>query len=173
MPIEFLDLLDADDAAWVPYSPPEGSPAEGSPVEGSPGPHLDGEAWQSTRIDPSFGLTGIRLAPGTTVASHRHNRSLLLLVFDGSLEVTHHELDDDPTDETTVSLRAAQFCVIDADTVHRLTAGPDGATYLSSWPLRAPELETNRGPATDAPTSAQPERRASRPNLRLGHREGT
>ena len=146
MPIEFLDLLDADDAAWVPYSPPEGSG-----VQGSSGPHLDGEAWQSTRIDPSFGLTGIRLAPGTTVASHRHNRSLLLLVFEGSLAVTHHELDD-PADEATVSLGAAQFCVIDADTVHRLTAGPDGATYLSSWPLRAPELDTTWGPAAGAAT---------------------
>ena len=137
MPIEFLDLLDADDAAWVPYSPDAGSPDQGSPE-----PRLGGGAWQSTRIDPSFGLTAIRLAPGATVAAHRHNRSLLLLVFEGSLAVTHREVTDEPADEATVDLHAAQFCVIDAETVHRLTAGPDGATYLSSWPLRAPELLT-------------------------------
>ena len=130
MPIEFLDLLDAsDDDAWEPWRP-----------QADAGEQLvDGEAWESTRIDSSFGLTGVRLAPGTSVQRHRHNRSLLLLVFDGMLELSH--LDDDG-DETTALLRAGQFCVIDADTVHRLGAGPQGVIYLSSWPLEAPDLVT-------------------------------
>ncbi len=134
MPIEFLDLLDADDAAaWEPW-----------PVAGDPARwRCEGDAWRSTKIDPSFGLTGLRLAPGTTVPPHRHNRSLLVLVFRGTLEVTHRETGD-PTasPDETARLRAGQFCVIDAETEHRLTAGPDGTTILTSWPLRAPELVT-------------------------------
>ncbi len=143
MPIEFLDLLDADDAAaWEPW-----------PVADDPGRwRCEGDAWRSTSIDPSFGLTGLRLAPGTTVPPHRHNRSLLVLVFDGSLEVAHREISDDAAaalpEVETASLGAGQFCVVDAETEHRLSAGPDGATILTSWPLRAPELVTTWGPTS-------------------------
>ncbi len=130
MPIEFLDLLDADDdGAWRPWPPDDAA-------------HVDGPAWHATRIDPSFDLTGVRLATGVTVQRHHHNRSLLVLVFAGELTVSWSDEDSDSDSEQHAGLRAGQFCVIDADTEHRLTAGTDGATYLTSWPLEAPELIT-------------------------------
>ncbi len=128
MPIEFLDLLDADDdGAWRPWSSDDAA-------------HVDGPAWHATRIDPSFDLTGVRLAPGVTVQRHHHNRSLLVLVFAGELTVSW--ADEESDSEQGAGLRTGQFCVIDADTVHRLTAGAEGATYLTSWPIVAPDLIT-------------------------------
>jgi quercetin dioxygenase-like cupin family protein len=145
VPIEFLDLLAPLDAGWEPLSPDTGPRAtwsDGGSLADAPvdvAATFDGAAWRSTSIDPSFGLTGVRLRGGFTVPAHRHNRSLLLLVFGGAVTVRFAEPD---TDEQEAQVGSGQFCVIEAETVYSLTAVGDGATFLSSWPNEAPELET-------------------------------
>lgn len=114
MPIEFLDIL--DDEGWVAESPDD-----------------DGRL-VSTAIDPSFELAGVRLRAGYTVGPQRHDQQVLHIVFGGSFELH--------SDGEIASLRAGQFCVIDADTVHSIVAGPDGVTYTESWHLEAPPVQT-------------------------------
>lgn len=119
MPIEFLDIL--ADEGWVPANPDD-----------------DGRL-VSTTIDPTFDLTGIRLRSEYTVGPQSHDQQVLRIVFGGSLELH--------ADGEVSTVGAGQFCVVDADTVHSLVAGPDGVTYTESWHLGAP-------PATTTPVEA-------------------
>lgn len=138
MPIEFLDLL--DDGGWEPLAldatDPGSTWSEGgllrdAPVD--PAATFDG-ARRATGIDPSFGLTGLRLPRRFTVPRQHHNLALLLLVVDGSVTVG--------TDDSADELRSGRYCVVEAGTPYRLAAGAHGVTYLSSWPQEGPGLET-------------------------------
>lgn len=142
MPIEFLDILDDD--GWVPRSVDPAAPgalwSEGGRLADSP---VDVAATfvgrsESTAIDATFGLTGTRLAPGFTVPRHHHDQQVLRIVFGGTVEVR--------SDDEVAQVRAGQFCVVDADTVHSLVAGPDGVTYTESWHLEAPPVKTTWHP---------------------------
>lgn len=142
MPIEFLDIL--DDEGWVPRpvdpSEPGASWSEGGALADAP---VDVTATfagrsESTAIDPSFGLTGTRLAPGSTVPRHHHDQQVLRIVFGGTMEVR--------SDDEVAEVRAGQFVVVDADTVHSLVAGPEGVTYTESWHLEAPPVQTTWHP---------------------------
>ncbi|NLD77381.1 MAG: cupin domain-containing protein [Acidimicrobiales bacterium] len=142
MPIEFLDIL-ADDG-WVarPVDPaaPDALWSEGGSLADAPVDVAATFAGRSvsTAMDPTFALDGIRLAPGFAIPRHRHDQQVLRIVFGGTLEVR--------SDDEVAQLRAGQFCVIDAGTVHSVVAGPDGATYTESWHLEAPPVQTTWHP---------------------------
>lgn len=163
MPIEFLDLLAPLDAGWVPSSLDAGDAArwsEGGALADAPvdvAATFAGAAWRSTAIDASFDLTGVRLRGGFTVPRHHHDRALLLQVFGGTLTIRSREVEalGGPGEDEVVELRAGQFSVIEAGTVCSLTAGSDGVTYLTSWPLREPQ-----GATTWYPDAAWVERTA-------------
>lgn len=153
MPIEFLDLLDpVVDHDWEPLSlDPARSGAtwaDGGSLADAPvdvAATFRGAAWSSTRIDASFGLTGVRLRSGFAVPRHRHDADLLLLVFGGDITIRSAEDGDDTADddvESTVQVGAGQFCRIDADTRYSLTAGASGVTFLSSWPQDVVDVVT-------------------------------
>ena len=155
MPIEFLDLLAPLDAGWAPLSFDGGAPgmrwSEGGSLAEAPvdlAATFDGAAWCSTGIDESFGMNGVRLRAGFVVPRHHHDRALLLQVFGGKLTIRSRELDaaGSDVDEQVDVLRAGQFSVIEADTLCSLSAGPDGVTFLTSWPLREPEGTTTWHP---------------------------
>lgn len=138
MPIEFLDILDDD--GWVARSVDPAAPgarwSEGGTLADAPvdvAASFVGRS-ESTAIDPTFALTGIRLAPGFTVPRHHHDQQVLRIVFGGTVEVR--------SDDEVAEVRAGQFCVVDADTVHALVAGPEGVTYTESWHLEAPPVQT-------------------------------
>ena len=149
MPIDFLDLLGG--GGWEPLSPGAGPGAvwsEGGSLADAPvdvAATFDGAMWRATRIDPTFGLTGIRLREDFRVPLHHHDQSLLLIVCGGSIAVATETgcdaagADDGPEQ---AELGAGQFCVIEAGTACSLTAGPDGATFLISWPQGAQERTT-------------------------------
>lgn len=135
MSIEFFDLL--ADEGWELRSPDPTSPAhrwsEGGTLADAPidlAATFDGARLVATGIDATFGLTGIRLRPGSTVPLHHHDQQVLRIVFGGSFEV---RTDGPETDVVTVA--GGQFCTIEAGVVHSLTAGPDGVTYTESWHL--------------------------------------
>jgi quercetin dioxygenase-like cupin family protein len=85
---------------------------------------LDGTVWRSDKIDPAFGLIGLRIAPGATTPTRHHDLRRLTIVHGGELTVS--------TDDQTV--RAGQFFVIDEGCPYSLTAGPDGVTFIETWP---------------------------------------
>ena len=149
MPIEFLDLLGG--GGWEPLSPDVGPAArwsEGGSLAAAPvdvGATFDGAVWRATRIDPSFGLTGVWLREDVRVPVHHHDQSLLLIVFGGSVTVaTEAGCAPDAAVRTfeSVQLGGGQFCVIEAGTAYSLTAGPEGATFLTSWPQGAQDRQT-------------------------------
>ena len=142
MPIDFLDLLAGD--GWAPVRVvPEGSGADwagGGTLADAP---VDAAATfaavrRSTGIDPSFGLHGVRLPPSWCGPERRHDQPLLMIVFAGELVVREPSAGEDPdgadgsAPERTVG--RGEFCVIDENTVHSISAGPDGATYTECWP---------------------------------------
>ena len=146
MPIEFLDLLDG--GGWEPLVPSSGPGAiwsGGGPLAEAP---VDvegtfaGAAWRATGIDPTFGLTGVRLREGFRVPRHHHDRALLVIVFGGSLGVAASDGCADGEPQEQADLGPGQFCVIEADTAYSMTAGPEGATFLTSWPQDAHEQVT-------------------------------
>lgn len=146
MPIDFLDLLAEDGWAQV-SAVPEGAagswcadrsgtdaaPLEQAPVDVAATFH---GARRSTGIDPSFGLHGVRLAPGFVGPPRRHDQAVLMIVVGGTLVVRcEPDLDADDTDEAVDHrLRAGEFCIVDEATVHSVCAGDDGATYTECWP---------------------------------------
>lgn len=87
---------------------------------------LGGTVWRSAKIDPAFGLIGLRLAPGATIPTRHHNVRRLTIVSGGELTVGTADGDE--------TVRAGQFVVIDEDCPYTLTAGPDGATFIETWP---------------------------------------
>ena len=154
MPIEFLDLLGG--GGWEPLSPDvgagsvwsEGGSLLNAPVD--PAATFEGAMWRATRIDPTFGLTGVRLRDGFRVPLHHHDRSLLIIVFGGSVTLATGAGCADQSDGAEeqaeqaeqAELGSGQFCVIEAGTAYSLTAGPDGATFLISWPQGEQERVT-------------------------------
>lgn len=143
MPIEFFDLL--DDEGWQPrpLDPDDGDHrwSDGGRLADAPvdvAATFAGARWVATGIDPTFGLDGIRLRAGFVVPRHHHDQQVLRIVYGGSLAL--HAGDD------VATVRAGEFCTIDADTVHSLTAGPEGVTYTESWHLDASEVVTTWHP---------------------------
>jgi len=143
VPIEFFDLLDDD--GWEPRpldpSAPGARWSEGGALADAPvdvAATFDGARWIATAIDPTFGLTGIRLRADFTVPRHHHDQQVLRIVFGGTLTVR--------ADDAEVELRTGEFCTIDGDLPHALTAGPGGVTYTESWHLEAPDVTTTWHP---------------------------
>jgi mannose-6-phosphate isomerase-like protein (cupin superfamily) len=148
VPIEFLDLL--GDGGWEPLAPDADAPgarwSEGGALGDAPvdlAATFGGAVWRATRIDPTFGLTGIRLREGFRVPLHHHDHALVLIVFAGSCTVatelgcgSAESADHAAVHESAAEgaeLGAGQFCVIDAGTAYSLAAGSEGATFLASW----------------------------------------
>lgn len=147
MPIEFLDLF--DDHGWAPLAPDlrstvcswrDGATLADAPVDVAA--TFQDAAWRSTAIDRSFGLTGVRLRAGFRVPMRHHNAALQMIVFGGSVTVHTAESCEDLRERDSFTLVSGQFCVIDEDTPFAVEAGPDGVTYVRSWPLGSDDLTT-------------------------------
>lgn len=145
MPIDFLDLLDGD--GWEPASldPDEpghrwteiGTGSDGGSLAAAPvdvAATFDGAVWHSTRIDPDFGLLGVRLRAGFVVPRCHHSEDVQRIVFGGSVTIHH--------DEGEATVGPGQFFLVQAETPYVLVAGPDGVTYTESWPLKSEPPET-------------------------------
>ena len=101
-------------------------------------PRSTARMWSSTRVDRSFNLDGRRSAPNFTVPRHHHNMRVLVIVFGGEFTVEWDE------DEQRNSRRvcSGEFWISDAGTPFTMTAGPDGVTYVETWPEPVARLET-------------------------------
>ena len=143
VPIEFFNLL--DDEGWEPLRVDQASPAhfwnDGGSLADAPvdvEATFDGSMWYSTRVDRSFNLDGRRSAPNFTMPRHHHNMRVLIIVFGGEFTV---EWDDDEQ-RNSRRVGSGEFWISDAGTPFTMTAGPEGVTYVETWPEPVAKLET-------------------------------
>lgn len=143
----FGDLLDG--AQWTPmpleqqqnprYSWKDGGLLADAPVDFAA--TFDGGMWLATApIDlPRFNRNPLRVRPHFTVPRHHHNVDEMLFVFAGEYSI---EYDEEDGSTSTVVVRAGEVFVSRAGTAYTMTAGPEGVTYIETWPRPVKELET-------------------------------
>lgn len=133
MPISFFDLLSND--GWEPllltHDDPtfywnDGGFAASAPVDIEA--TFDGAMWASTNVEPAFKWRGRRIAPGFVVPKRHQNLRQLMIVSGGQIDVEYGE-----DLEQTQRVGAGEFWVAEAGVPYRITAGPEGVTYLESW----------------------------------------
>ena len=133
MQIEFFDLLAAE--GWEPIAfdqadrnyrwGGEGSLAD-APVDMAA--TFEGAMWRSMRVDADFNMGGVRCKPNFTLPWHSLNLRQLIIVMGGELTV-------ESADGQTETVKAGDFWISGADVKQTITAGPEGVTYVDTWPV--------------------------------------
>ena len=143
VPIEFCNLL--DDEGWTPLSVDQSSPTyfwnDGGLLADAPvdmAATFAGGMWVSTKVDRSFNLNGLRCAPNYTVPRHHHNLRELIIVFGGEFTLEY----DDGHKQSSRRVGPGEFWISEAGTSYMMTAGPEGVTYVETWPEPMAQLET-------------------------------
>ena len=143
----FGDLI--DDADWVPmtldqqnnprYFWNDGGLLADAPVDFAA--TFDGAMWVTTKpIDvPRFNRNPLRVRAGFTVPRHHHNLDEMLFVFAGEYFIEHYESGE----PQTVRVGPGEAFLSRAGTPYTMTAGPDGVTYIETWPRPVREMETH------------------------------
>lgn len=133
MQIEFFDLLAAE--GWEPIAFAQFDPnfrwGGDGPLVDAPidlAATLDGGMWQSTRVDQDFNMGGKRCKPGLTVPWHSLNLRQLILVMGGEFAVESAEGE-------SRTVKAGDFWISEANVKQTMTAGPEGVTYVDTWPV--------------------------------------
>jgi mannose-6-phosphate isomerase-like protein (cupin superfamily) len=144
--IIFADLLDGGD--WVPLSLDQQSfPSylwnDGGSLADAPvdfAATFDGAMWMSRKpIEiPVFNRNPLRVRPNFVVPKHHHNFDEMLCVFAGEYSITY----DDGGESKTVIVRPGDVFVSHAGTPYTMTAGPEGALYIETWPGPIRQLTT-------------------------------
>ncbi|WP_329347897.1 cupin domain-containing protein [Streptomyces sp. NBC_01261] len=146
MTLTFGDLV--EDADWVPmpldqqghpqYFWNDGGLLRDAPVDFAA--TFDGAMWVTTKpIDvPRFNRNPLRVRPDFTVPRHHHNVDEMLFVFAGEYNIEHYEAGE----PQTVRVGPGDFFLSRAGTPYTMTAGPEGVTYIETWPKPVRELET-------------------------------
>lgn len=88
-----------------------------------------------------FGRNPLRVRPNFTVPRHHHNVDELLIVLKGEYSIEYDV--DEPGGETkTVVVRPGDLFISRAGTAYTMTAGPEGVSYIETWPGSVTELKT-------------------------------
>jgi mannose-6-phosphate isomerase-like protein (cupin superfamily) len=85
-----------------------------------------------------FNRNPLRVVPNFTVPRHHHNIDEMLFVFAGEYLIEHYD-DEVPK---TVRVRPGEVFLSRAGTAYEMTAGPEGVTYIETWPVPVTRLET-------------------------------
>ncbi|WP_038169783.1 cupin domain-containing protein [Tomitella biformata] len=91
------------------------------------------------QVDSDFNLNGLRCAPGFSVPRHHHNLDELIIVLGGEFHVAWGK----DGEEGSKTIGAGEFWISRAGTPYIMTAGPEGVTYLETWPSPMSELSTS------------------------------
>jgi len=144
--ITFADLLDGQD--WTPMnldqqSNPSYFWVDGRPLADAPGDFratFDGAMETTLKpIDvPGFNRNPLRVIPNFTVPKHHHNLDEMIFVFQGEYNIEH----GDEANPQTTRVRPGEFFLSRAGTPYTMTAGPEGVTYIETWPKPVSTLET-------------------------------
>jgi hypothetical protein len=149
--IDYFSLL--GDEGWSPVSVDPADPrhfwSDGRPIADAPvdlAATFRGAIGFSTKLDPSFNLSGFRCPAGFTIPMHHLNHSQLTIVFGGSVDVEFLDRDEHGNDNGAAfdirTVGPGQFFVVDAGTPFMMTAGPEGVTFVESWREPVATLET-------------------------------
>lgn len=140
VPISFFDVDDS--AGYEPIGLTQTSPNQWwdgggflatAPVDVAK--TFDGAWFASTNVEAAFGMRGRRIRAGFTVPTRHHNLRQLMVVTSGELNITH---DGDQKLQLTIG----GFWIAEAGTAYSLTAGPEGVTYIESYPQALSTVET-------------------------------
>ncbi|MFI6466997.1 cupin domain-containing protein [Streptomyces sp. NPDC050538] len=146
MTLTFGDLV--EDADWVPmgleqqghpqYFWNDGGLLRDAPVDFAA--TFDGAMWVTTKpIEVArFNRNPLRVRPDFTVPRHHHNVDEMLFVFAGEYHIEHYESGE----PQTVRVGPGDIFLSRAGTPYTMTAGPEGVTYIETWPKPVRELET-------------------------------
>jgi quercetin dioxygenase-like cupin family protein len=144
--ITFADLLDGQD--WVPMSEDQqdnpsyfwidGRLLADAPVDFHATFH--DAMWVTAKpIDvPSFNRNPLRVRPQFVVPRHHHNMDEMIFVFQGEYNIDHGE----GAEAATTRVGPGEFFLSRAGTPYTMTAGPEGVTYIETWPRPVKTLET-------------------------------
>ena len=101
---------------------------------------FDGGMWVTTKpIDvPRFNRNPLRVRPHFTVPRHHHNIDEILMVFAGEYNIEFGY----PDNVQTVTVKPGEIFLSRAGTPYTMTAGPEGVTYIETWPVPVSQLET-------------------------------
>ncbi len=91
-----------------------------------------------TKVDGSFNLNGLRCVPNFAVPRHHHNLDELIIVFAGQFHVAWGK----DGEEGSRTIGPGEFWISSAGTPYIMTAGPEGVTYIETWPEPMDTLET-------------------------------
>jgi quercetin dioxygenase-like cupin family protein len=134
MQIDFFDLLAAE--GWDPIVFDQSSPNDiwggGGLLADAPvdmAATFDGAMWRSTRVDTDFNMGGVRCRANFTVPWHDHNLRELIIVMGGEFTVEWGD------NEERRTIGPGDFWISEAGTKHTMTAGPEGVTYVETWPV--------------------------------------
>jgi hypothetical protein len=146
MPITVASL--ADDAAWEPMSLDQqvypsyywwdGRVLADAPVDFAA--TFAENMWVSTApIDVmKFNRNPLRVVPNFVVPTHQHNVDETIVVFKGEYKIDYFDGDD----PKSVIVRPGCFFTSRAGTPYTMTAGPEGVTYIETWPVPMTRLKT-------------------------------
>ena len=144
--ITFADLLDGQD--WVPLSlDQQSSPMylwnDGGLLADAPvdfAATFDGAMWMTKKpIDlPRFNRNPLRVRAHFVVPKHHHNMDEMIFVLQGEYSIEH----GDDGHEQTVRVGPGECFLSRAGTAYTMTAGPEGVTYIETWPNSVRTLET-------------------------------
>ena len=87
---------------------------------------------------PRFNRNPLRVVPGFTVPRHHHNVDEMLFVLAGEYLIEH----DENGAPETVRVGPGESFLSRAGTPYTMTAGPEGVTYIETWPRPVAELQT-------------------------------
>ena len=101
---------------------------------------FDGAMWMSKKPIEfrAFNRNPLRVRAGFVVPRHEHNLDEMIFVFQGEYSIEHGDVDD----PQTVVVRPGEFFISEAGTPYTMTAGPEGVTYIETWPEPVTALET-------------------------------
>jgi mannose-6-phosphate isomerase-like protein (cupin superfamily) len=101
---------------------------------------FNGAMWVTLKpIDvPAFNRNPLRVRPNFVVPRHHHNMDEMIFVFEGEYHIEHGE----PGSEETIRVGPGEFFLSRAGTPYTMTAGPEGVTYIETWPESVTTLET-------------------------------
>lgn len=162
--IFFFDV--SDDDAWEPLDVDQDDPnaywngggfLRNAPVDAAA--TFEKAIRASTKVDPAFGWRGRQIRAGFTVPLRHQSQRALRIVVAGSLEVEYDPHGSHGTDAvTTETVGPAGFWTVEAGMPYRMTAGPQGVSYLECWDGHPSLVETHwhDDPSWVRPNSIRP-----------------
>jgi hypothetical protein len=79
---------------------------------------------------PSFNRNPLKVRPNFVVPRHHHTTKEMIFIFQGTYSIESGPLDN----PVTTVVGPGQFFLSHPGTPYTMTAGPEGVTYIETWP---------------------------------------